>query len=123
MKPKMFTLIAALFLGAAALTAPSASAQVAFRGTFPLPHGVISVGTGDPYYYGDGYSYYSPDYYVAPGYTGYYYSGYPSYYPRYSYVRPYYGHRYYRPHYRTYSRTYSRHGDYHRGYGRHYRGR
>jgi hypothetical protein len=116
----MFTLVAALVLAAgAAAVAPSASAQVAFRGTFPLPHGVISVGVGNPYYYGgsgyygSGYAYASPDY-CDPGYTTYYTpSYYPGYYPRY-YVRPYYrGHRYvrsYRP-YRSYgNRSYgSRH--------------
>ena len=33
----------------------SAQAQVSFYGRFPVPHGSISVGVGDPYY---GYGYY-----------------------------------------------------------------
>ena len=117
MRSKMLPLFAALFLGAAALAvAPSASAQVRFRGTFGLPHGVVSVGVGSPYYYSSGYGgygYAAPDYY-APSYSGYYYDGYyPSYYPRY-YVRPHYYRSYYRP-YRSYYRPHvSRYRSYRR---------
>ena len=113
MRSKMLPLFAALFLGAAALAvAPSASAQVRFRGTFGLPHGVVSVGVGNPYYYSSGYGY-APDY-CAPEYSGYYYDGYyPSYYPRY-YARPHYYRSYYRP-YRSYYRPhYSRYRSYRR---------
>ncbi|HEY3174106.1 MAG TPA: hypothetical protein VGK86_16180 [Thermoanaerobaculia bacterium] len=51
-----------IVVGSAALVAalaffvPSrAQAQVRFYGRFPLPHGSISVGVGDPYYGGYGY--------------------------------------------------------------------
>jgi hypothetical protein len=51
-----------IVVGSAALAAalaffvPStAQAQVRFYGRFPLPHGSISVGVGDPYYRGYGY--------------------------------------------------------------------
>ena len=39
---------AALMVGLSFAGASLASAQVSFEGTFPLPHGVISIGIGDP---------------------------------------------------------------------------
>ena len=111
MRSKMLPVFAALLLGAAALAvAPSASAQVAFRGTFPLPHGAISVGVGAPAPYYSGY--YAPGYCDSDYYTSYYPSS--SYYPSYSYYAPGY---YYRPHrryYRTYVRPYYPHRYYYR---------
>lgn len=46
-----FAAISAAMVGGLALAGASrAQAGVSFQGTFPLPHGVISIGIGDPYF-------------------------------------------------------------------------
>jgi len=59
----------AVLVGGLALAATSkANAQVSFRGSFPLPHGRISISAGDPVYQAGSYApddcdiYQSPDY-------------------------------------------------------------
>ena len=42
---------AALLAGAAVTGGSSAQAGISFSGTFPLPHGQISIGIGDPYFH------------------------------------------------------------------------
>jgi hypothetical protein len=42
---------AALLVGPAVTSASRADAVVSFSGTFPLPHGQISIGIGDPYFH------------------------------------------------------------------------
>jgi hypothetical protein len=42
---------AALIAGLALMGSSRADAQVGFTGTFPLPHGQISIGIGDPYFH------------------------------------------------------------------------
>jgi hypothetical protein len=59
----------AVLVGGLAFAATSnANAQVSFRGSFPLPHGRISISAGDPVYQAGSYApddcdiYQSPDY-------------------------------------------------------------
>jgi len=52
---------AALVAGLAVAGTSPAAAQVSFSGSFPLPHGQISIGVGDPYF--------SVGSYVPYGYT------------------------------------------------------
>jgi hypothetical protein len=99
--------VAALVMGTLTVAvAPTASAQVAVSGTFPLPHGAISFNVGGPGYYAPApypyaYSYPAPAYPVY--YTGYYA---PYYYP------------YHRHYYRRYYPAYHGHvSHYHGGYG------
>lgn len=120
---------AALAAGLAIAGASTANAQVRVRGSFPLPHGRISVNIGHGFPIG-GYVPYGYDVYEDPSY-GYgfayedqwiaceprgsqwiiiaapvYYGGYRNYgYGRdYRYVRPYRSHRYYSRDHRYYSR-------------------
>ena len=46
------SLVSVVLAGALLVLAPPAQAQVRVEGRFRLPHGSISVGVGDPYYYG-----------------------------------------------------------------------
>jgi len=47
-----YTVVSAALVAGLALTGGSpAQAQVSFSGTFPLPHGQISIGIGDPYFH------------------------------------------------------------------------
>jgi hypothetical protein len=46
------SLVSVALAGALLVLAPPAQAQVRVEGRFRLPHGSISVGVGDPYYYG-----------------------------------------------------------------------
>jgi len=131
--------------GLAVVGASPANAQVRFRGSFPLPHGRISIGVGDGGYgYGGfgvgayvpyGYNVYeNPDYGYGFEYDNYWYPceqygsqwviiGAPVFFHRdYRYVRPYrsYGYGYSRPYGNYgYSRPYGNYG-YSRPYGRSY---
>ena len=131
--------------GLAVVGASPANAQVRFEGSFPLPHGRISVGVGDGGYgYGGfgvgayvpyGYDVYeNPDYGYGFEYDNYWYPceqygsqwviiGAPVFFHRdYRYVRPYqsYGYGYSRPYGGYgYSRPYGGYG-YSRPYGRSY---
>lgn len=119
---------AALVAGLAVAGSSPAAAQVAFSGSFPLPHGRISVGIGSPAFAVGSYVPYGYTVIEDPAYGyGFYYGGtwipvqpYGSswvivsrpYYPSHAYVRPYYGRSYYG---RPYSaRPYSGYG--YRGY-------
>jgi hypothetical protein len=62
---------AALAAGLAVVGAAPANAQVRFRGSFPLPHGRISVNVGDPYYGGGYYDQFAIGGYVPDGYDVY----------------------------------------------------
>jgi hypothetical protein len=118
---------AVLAAGLALAGATPANAQVRFEGSFPLPHGRISVGFGDPAFpvgavvpygysvysdpsYGYGFNYedswipcepYGNQWIVVerPGYFGH------------GYVRPYRSYGYYSRPYRYYSRPYRRWDD------------
>ena len=46
------SVMSAALAGVLLVLAPPAQAQVRVEGRFRLPHGSISVGVGDPYYYG-----------------------------------------------------------------------
>jgi len=75
---------AALMAGLAVTGASRADAGVSFSGTFPLPHGQISIGIGDPYFHVGAY--------VPMGYQVYARSGYGygfAYNNRWIPVRPY----------------------------------
>jgi hypothetical protein len=102
---------AALATGLALAGAAPASAQVAFGGTFPLPHGSISIGVGAPAFPVGGYAPYGNAVIQDPYYGwGFYYgdsfvpcqwyggrwivAARPVFYS-YGYLRPYYAHPYY----------------------------
>ena len=89
--------------------AAPASAQVRFEGTFPLPHGRLSIGIGDPAFPVGGYVPYGYAVIQDPTYGyGFYYGD--SFIPCQPYgdqwvvvERPvYFGHGYVRPYYRSY---------------------
>ena len=59
---------AAVAAGVALAGAPPAQAQVAFRGSFPLPHGRLSIGFGDPRFRVGSYAPFSYRVYAHPRY-------------------------------------------------------
>jgi hypothetical protein len=134
--------------GLAVVGASPANAQVRFEGSFPLPHGRISVGVGDPRFgvgsyvpygynvydnpdYGYGFEYedqwfpceqYGSQWVIigAPVFFGHRDYGYVRPYRSYGYSRPYGSYGYSRPYGNYgYSRPYGNYG-YSRPYGRNY---